>query len=62
MLSGQSAASKHINGMLSEREKCGRKKSTSNKDEGSLKRLAYKSRFKKSVELYKKWTKAGVSA
>ena len=58
----QSAVSKHINRKLSGREKCGRKRCTSSRDDRSLERIVRKRPFKSVGELHKKWTETGVSA
>lgn len=58
----QSAVSKHIHGKLTGREKCGRKRCTSNRDDRSLEKIVKQSRFKNLGELHKEWTEAGVSA
>uniref|UniRef100_A0AAY5KDZ4 Transposase Tc1-like domain-containing protein n=1 Tax=Esox lucius TaxID=8010 RepID=A0AAY5KDZ4_ESOLU len=58
----QSAVSKHIHGKLTGREKCGRKRCTSNRDDRSLQRIVKQTRFKNLGELHKEWTEAGVSA
>ena len=54
----QSAVSKHINGKLNGRKKCGRKRCTSNRDNGSLERIVKRSSFKNSGEIHKEWTAA----
>lgn len=58
----QSSVSKHITGKLTGREKCGRKRCTSSKDDCSLEMIVKKSQFKNLKELYKEWTEAGVKA
>ena len=58
----QGAVSKHINGKLSGRKMCGRKKCRSNRDNRSLERIVKKRRFKNLGEIHKEWTAAGVSA
>ncbi len=58
----QSAVSKHVNRKLSEREKCGRKRSTTNRENHSLTRIVKQKRFKNLSELHKEWTEAGVKA
>ncbi len=58
----QSAVSKHVNRKLSGREKCGRKKCTTNREKRSLMRIVKQNRFKNCGELHKKWTEAGVEA
>ncbi len=58
----QSAVSRHINRKLSGREKCGRKRCTSSRDDRSLERIVRKRPFKCVGELHKEWTEAGVTA
>ncbi len=58
----QSAVSKHVNRKLSGREKCGRKRCTTNRENRSLMRIVKQNRFKNLGELHKKWTEAGVKA
>ncbi|CAJ0921065.1 unnamed protein product [Ranitomeya imitator] len=58
----QSAVSKHINGKLSGRKACGRKRCTSNRDNRSLERTVKKRPFKNVREILKEWTAAGVIA
>ncbi|XP_008293500.1 uncharacterized protein rbis [Stegastes partitus] len=58
----QSSVSKHINGKLSGRDKCGRKRCTSNRDDRSLERLVKEGPFKNLGELHKEWTEAGINA
>ncbi|KAI2654768.1 Transposable element Tc1 transposase [Labeo rohita] len=58
----QSAASKHVNRKLSGREKCGRKRCTTNRENRSLERLVKQNQFKNLGELHKEWTEAGVKA
>lgn len=58
----QSAVSKHFNRKLSGREKCGRKRCISNRDDRSLERIVRKRPFKCVWELHKEWTEAGVTA
>src|SRR4029434_4057574 len=58
----QSAVSKHINGKMNGRKKCGRKRCTSDRDNRSLERIVKRSPFKNLGEIHKKWTEAGVSA
>ncbi|KAI2660861.1 Transposable element Tc1 transposase [Labeo rohita] len=58
----QSAVSKHVNRKLSGREKCGRKRCTTNRENCSLERLVKQNRFKNLGELHKEWTEAGVKA
>lgn len=45
--------------LLSEKEKCGRKTCTSNREDYNLERIVKESRFKNWVELYKELTEAG---
>ncbi len=58
----QSAVSKHVNRKLSGREKCGRKRCTTNERTAALWGLPSKNRFKNLDELHKEWTEAGVKA
>ncbi|XP_073501769.1 uncharacterized protein [Phyllobates terribilis] len=58
----QSAVSKYINGRLSGRKKCGRKKCTSNQDNHSLEEIVKTRPFKNLAEIHKEWTAAGVIA
>ncbi len=58
----QSAVSKHVNRMLSGREKCGRKRCTTNRENRSFMRIVKQNRFKNLGELHKEWTEAGVKA
>ncbi|KAI2642419.1 Transposable element Tc1 transposase [Labeo rohita] len=58
----QSAVSKHVNRKLSGRKKCGRKGSTTNRENHSLERLVKQNRFKNLGVLHKEWTEAGVKA
>lgn len=58
----RSAVSKHINGQLSGRQKCGRKRCTSWRDDRSLEKMVRKGPFKNVGELHKDWTQAGVAA
>ena len=58
----QSAVSKHIYRKLSGREKCGRKRCTSSRDDHSLETIVRKRLFKSAGELHKEWTEVGVSA
>ncbi len=58
----QSAVSKHVNGKLSGRKKCGRKRCTTNRENRSLMRIVKQNRFKNLGELHKEWTEAGVKA
>ncbi|CAJ0961194.1 unnamed protein product [Ranitomeya imitator] len=54
----QSAVSKHINGKLSGRQKCGRKRCTSKRDYRILERIVKKRPFKHFGEIQKEWTAA----
>ncbi len=58
----QSAVSKRVNGKLSGRKKCGRKRCTTNRENRSLMRIVKQNRFKNLGELHKEWTEAGVKA
>ncbi len=58
----QSAVSKHVNRKLSGRKKCGRKRSTTNREYRSLMRIVKQNLFKNLGELHKEWTEAGVKA
>lgn len=58
----QSAVSKHINGKSSGREKCGRRRCTSKRDDRGLQRILKQRRFKNLAEIQKEWTEAGVIA
>ncbi len=58
----QSAVSKHVNRKLSGRNKCGRKRCTTNRENHSLMRTVKQNRFKNLGELHKEWTEAGVKA
>ena len=58
----QNTVSKHIHGNLIEREKCGKKRCTSNRDDRKFKKIVKQSRFKNLGELHKVWPEAGVSA
>ncbi len=58
----QSAVSKHINRKLSERQKCGRKRRTTNQENRSLMKIVKQNRFKNLGELHKECTEAGVKA
>ncbi len=58
----QSAVSKHVNRELSRRQKCGRKRCTTNRENHSLMRIVKQNRFKNLGELHKEWTEAGVEA
>ncbi len=58
----QSAVSKYIHRKLTRREKCGRKRYKSNRDDRSLGKIVRNRRFKHLWKLHKDWTEAGVSA
>ncbi|KAI2652671.1 Transposable element Tc1 transposase [Labeo rohita] len=58
----QSAVSKHVNRKLSGRNKCGRKRCTTNRENRSLEKPVKQNRFKNLGELHKEWTEAGVKA
>ncbi len=58
----KSHASKHVNGKLSGRKKCGRKRYTTNRENRSIMRIVKQNRFKNLGELHKEWTEAGVKA
>ncbi len=58
----QNAVSKHVTRKLSEREKCGRKRCTTNRENRSLMRIVKQNRLKNLGELHKEWTEAGVKA
>ncbi len=58
----QSAVSKHVDRKLSGREKCGRKKCTTNRENRSLMRIVKQNQFKNFGELHKEWTEARVKA
>ncbi|KAJ7338604.1 hypothetical protein JRQ81_012506 [Phrynocephalus forsythii] len=58
----QSALSKHINRKLRGREKCGRKRCTSSRDDCNLDRIVRKRPFKSVGDFHKEWTEAGVCA
>ncbi|XP_023127019.1 uncharacterized protein rbis [Amphiprion ocellaris] len=58
----QSSVSKHINGKLSGREKCGRKRCTTNRDDRSLERIVKECPFKNLEELHRQWIETGVTA
>ncbi len=58
----QSAVSKYVNRKLSGRKKCGRNRSTTNRENSSLMRIVKQIRFKNLGELHKEWTEAGVKA
>ncbi len=53
----QSVVSKHVNRKLSGRKRC-----TTNRENGSLLRIVEQNRFKNLGELHKEWTEAGVKA
>ena len=52
----QSAVSKHINRELCGREKCGRKRRTSSRDDRSLERIVRKRPLKSVGDFHKEWT------
>ncbi len=58
----QNAVSKHVTRKLSEREKCGRKWCTTNRENRSLMRIVKQNWLKNLGELHKEWTEAGVKA
>ncbi len=58
----QSSVSKHINREAKGRKRCGRKKSTSNRDNRTLERIVKQNPFKNVGEIHKEWSAAGVSA
>ncbi len=58
----QISVSKHVNRKLSGRQRCGRKKCTTNRENCSLMRIVKQNRFKNVGELHKEWTEAGVKA
>ncbi len=58
----QNAVSKHVTRKLSEREKCGRKRCTTNRENRSLVRIVKQNWLKNLGELHKEWTEAGVKA
>ncbi len=58
----QSAVSKHVNRKLSGREKWGRKRCITNRENRSLMRIVKQNRFKNLGGLHKEWTEAGVKA
>ncbi len=58
----QNAVFKHVTRKLSEREKCGRKRCTTNRENRSLMRIVKQNRIKNLGELHKEWTEAGVKA
>ncbi len=55
----QISVSKHVNRKLSGRQRCGRKKCTTNRENCSLMRIVKQNRFKNVGELHKEWTEAG---
>ncbi len=57
----QSAVSNHVKVEWKEK-KCGRKRSTTNRENRSLMRIVKQNRFKNLGELHKEWTEAGVKA
>ncbi len=58
----QSVVSKHVNRRLNGRQKCGRKRCTSNWENRRLMRIVKQNRFKNWGEHHKEWTEAGVKA
>ncbi len=56
----QIAVSKHVNGELSGRKKCGRKRCTTNRENRSLMMIVKQNRFKNLGELHKEWTESAV--
>ena len=52
----------YIHGNFTGREKCGKKRCTSNRDDPKFEKIVKQSRFKNLGELHKVWTEAGVSA
>ena len=58
----QSAVSKCLGNMGSNRQNCGRKRSTSERDDSQLARLAKKNRFCSSKQLAGMWKETGVEA
>ncbi len=56
----QSAVSKHVNRILSGREKCGRKIYTTNRENRILMRIVKQNRFKNSGERFKNFTRNGL--
>ncbi len=58
----QSAVSKHVDRKLSGREKCGRKRCTTNRENRSYMRIVKQNQFKNFGELHKEWTEARVKA
>ena len=56
----QSAVSKCLGNMGSNRQNCGRKRSTSERDDRQLARLAKKNRFCSSKQLAGMWKETGV--
>ena len=58
----QSAVSKCLGNMGSNRQNCGRKRSTSERDDRQLARLAKKNRFCSSKQLAGMWKETGVEA
>lgn len=55
-LAAGSAVSRHFHGNFTLREKCGRKRFTSNRSDCGLERIVKQSRFKNLRELHKEWT------
>lgn len=58
----QSVVSKHVNGKLRGRGKCGRTRCTSERDDRGLQRIVRKKRFQNLSEIQEEWNQAGVSA
>ncbi len=58
----QSAVSKHVNRKLNGRQKCGRKRCTTNRKNRRVMRNVKQNRFKNWGEVHKEWTEAGVKA
>ncbi len=52
----QIAVSKHVNRKLNGRTKCGRKRCATNRQNGSLMKIAKQNQFKNLGELHKEWT------
>ena len=52
----------YIHGNFTGREKCGKKRCTSNRDDPKFEKIVKQSRFKNLGELHNVWTEAGVSA
>ncbi len=58
----RSSVSKQFDKKLSGRKKCGRKRSTTNRENRSLMRIVKQNRSNNLDELHKEWTEAGVKA